>query len=146
MAGSCGTVTWITGASGDKVITRLREGEHVGTRIAAGRRDTSAYKLWLRYAKPVSGTIGIDAGAVEALRERGASLLPVGVRSVDGAFAAGASVDICGPDGVVVARGICEFSAVDLQTMITRPDNVQRGQSVVHRDQLVLIGAGMTVA
>jgi glutamate 5-kinase len=146
MAGSCGTVTWITGASTEHVITRLRDGEHVGTRIAAGRRDTTAYKLWLRYAKPVAGTIGIDAGAVEALQQRGASLLPVGVRIVDGAFAAGSSVDISGPDGVVVARGICEFSATDLQNTIARPDSVQRGQIVVHRDQLVLIGAGMTVA
>ena len=54
----------------------------------------SSFKLWLQYAKPSHGSIGVDEGAERALRERGTSLLPVGIVDVTGDFGAGDAVDV----------------------------------------------------
>ena len=64
-----------------------RAGEDVGTQILAHATSATAFKLWLRYAKPVRGTLEVDAGATRALAQGGSSLLPVGVKAVHGSFA-----------------------------------------------------------
>ncbi len=69
------------------VVRAAALGEPVGTRFVADERPVSAYKLWLRYGKPATGRIDVDAGAQRALAEDGASLLPVGVTGVHGRFA-----------------------------------------------------------
>ena len=75
---------------------RRRRGRgHAGR--AARRPACLAFKLWLRYAKPVRGTLEVDAGAARALAAGGGSLLPVGVVAVHGGFAAGDAVAIVGP-------------------------------------------------
>ena len=112
------------------------------------RRATSAsaFKLWLRYAKPVRGTLEVDAGAARALAQGGSSLLPVGVKAVHGAFAAGDAVAIVDPDGGEIARGIATMSARDLRRVRGLRSDELRALSphledeVVHRDCLVLVG------
>ena len=70
----------------------------------------SSFKLWLKYAKPTHGRLVIDEGAELALRERGTSLLPVGVVEVEGEFEAGDAVEVrC--DGRAVGKGIVNYSA-----------------------------------
>ncbi len=54
-------------------------GERVGTRFAPHPERTPSFKLWLRYAKPSQGRVVVDEGAARVLRERGSSLLPVGI-------------------------------------------------------------------
>ena len=136
--GGCETVIASSGEPG--VVARGGAGERVGTlghaREAAGRRNTS-YRLWLRYAKPTRGSVRIDEGARTALRERGSSLLPVGIVEVDGDFHAGDAVDVqC--EGDVVAKGITEYGASELRRLLA--SGSARGErEVVHRDQLVLI-------
>ncbi len=66
----------------------------VGTSVPGRREGGSAFKLWLRYAKPVRGTLEVDDGAARALAEAGGSLLPVGVTGVHGSFAAGDAVSV----------------------------------------------------
>ena len=68
-----------------------------GTQVLARATSASAFKLWLRYAKPVRGTLEVDAGAARALAQGGSSLLPVGVKAIHGSFVAGDAVAIVGP-------------------------------------------------
>src|ERR687896_1497156 len=68
---------------------RALAGEPAGTRFLPQRGRVSSFKLWLRYAKPARGRLAVDEGAERALRERGTSLLPVGVVEVEGSFEAG---------------------------------------------------------
>ena len=84
-------------ARGPASLTAAVAGEDVGTQILARATSASAFKLWLRYAKPVRGTLEVDAGAARALAQGGSSLLPVGVKAVHGSFAAGDAVAIVGP-------------------------------------------------
>jgi glutamate 5-kinase len=146
MAAAANVRTVIANGSRPGVLAAAAGGEDVGTQILARSTSASAFKLWLRYAKPVRGTLEVDAGAVHALAQGGSSLLPVGVKAVHGSFAAGDAVAIVGPGGTEVARGISTMSARDLRRARglrsdeLRALNPQLEDEVVHRDRLVLVG------
>jgi len=145
MAASANVRTVIAGGAEDGAILRVAAGEEVGTvlRPCAGR--DSAFKLWLRYAKPVRGTLEIDEGARRALSEGGGSLLPVGVVAVHGTFSAGDAVALRACDGREVARGIASLDArqvravAGLRSQEARRVVPEASEEVVHRDRLVLV-------
>ncbi len=128
------------------VVSAAVAGADIGTEIVPCSGGAPAFKLWLRYAKPVRGTLEVDAGAARALADAGSSLLPVGVLVVHGGFAAGDAVSIVGPDGAEVARGLATMSARDvrrvrgLRTADVKATDPHLEDEVVHRDQLVLVG------
>jgi glutamate 5-kinase len=132
LAAAAGIPTVIAGGTGDSVLEPILAGEPRGTRFAAAGRNEPAFKLWLRFGKPVRGRIVVDPGAQRALVEDGASLLAVGVVGCEGSFDAGDAVDLAGPDGTPFARGIASVPAVELRG---RP----RGVEAVHRDRLVVL-------
>jgi glutamate 5-kinase len=118
-------------------------GERVGTRFASHPERTPSFKLWLRYAKPSQGRIVVDEGAARVLRERGSSLLPVGVTAVEGEFAAGDAVEVvC--DGDVVGKGIANYSAAELGRIkgLKSTEIAERipdaAEEAVHRNYFVL--------
>jgi glutamate 5-kinase len=130
LAAAAGIPTVIAGGSGESVLGPILAGEGRGTRFAAAERNEPAFKLWLRFGKPVRGRITVDAGARRALVEGGASLLGVGVVACAGSFEAGDAVELVGPDGVAFAKGIASVPAREA---------AKRGVEAVHRDRLVLI-------
>ncbi len=82
---------------------------------APNARPEPAFKLWLRHAKPTLGRVVIDAGAAAALRERGTSLLAVGVLSTEGGFQAGDAVEVVsGPGQTIVGKGISAMSSDEI--------------------------------
>jgi glutamate 5-kinase len=118
-------------------------GERVGTRFVPQAGRVSSFKLWLRYAKPARGRVTVDDGAELALRERGTSLLPVGVVEVEGDFEAGDAVEVrCG--GRPVGKGIVGYSAGELRRIKgMKTDEVRKvlpraTEEAVHRDYFVL--------
>jgi glutamate 5-kinase len=131
VAAAAGIPTVIAAGGGRSVLGPILAGEPRGTRFAAGERAPSAFKLWLRFGKPVSGRLRVDEGAMRALTSDGASLLAVGVVRCEGRFDAGDGVEILGPDGAPFAKGIASAGSSELRR---RP----RGLEVVHRDRLVL--------
>jgi glutamate 5-kinase len=131
VAAAAGIPTVIAAGSGRDVLVPILAGEPRGTRFAAGERAPSAFKLWLRFGKPVAGRLRVDEGAARALASEGASLLAVGIVRCEGRFTAGDGVEILGPDGVVFAKGIASAGSNELRR---RP----RGLEAVHRDRLVL--------
>jgi glutamate 5-kinase len=136
------------GHTHDAILTAT-QGQLVGTRFERKQqgRQARARKLWLALSGTVCGSVVIDAGAAHAIRERGSSLLPVGVVSLEGSFEAGSVVDIRDEDGLLIGRGLSGYSSQDLREVAglrstalsgvavlgekTRPD-------VVHRDAMVI--------
>lgn len=121
------------------------KGRPVGTYFAPSRRAVSARKLWIAFARQVRGSVVVDDGARDAICSRGTSLLPAGVTRVKGRFSVGDAVDIMDLAGTVVARGLVNFSAHELdQVKGLRSDEVARRlpehgyDEVVHRDCLVV--------
>ncbi len=93
---------------------------------------------------PPLGVLTVDAGAARALAS-GRSLLPAGVRAVDGSFERGDPVTIVGPDGTALARGLSAYASTDAERIAGhRSDEIEailgwRGRDeIIHRDDLVL--------
>jgi glutamate 5-kinase len=118
-------------------------GERVGTLFTPMGRRPSARQFWLRYASRPRGRVLLDEGAVRAVRERHASLLAAGVTGVSGDFLADDPVELVGPDGVVVARGLVAYDAREMPPLLGRKTGdlaPEYRREVVHRDEMVLVG------
>ncbi len=116
------------------------DGPTVGTAFRPSGRRMSARKFWLRYAADVRGRLDLDAGAVAAVIDRRRSLLAAGIHGISGDFVAGDVVDLVGPYGVVVARGVVGFDATELPDLIGRRSldlAPEQRREVVHADDLV---------
>jgi glutamate 5-kinase len=141
-----------TGAGIPVVLTaaeRVAEalaGEPVGTLFHPTGRRRPTRLLWLAHATEPLGTLLLDAGAVAAVTQRRASLLAAGVTGVLGTFHAGDPVDIAGPDGAAVARGLVNFDSAEIPALLGRSTHELKRElgaayqrEVVHRDDLVLL-------
>ncbi len=118
-------------------------GERVGTLFRPSGRRPGARQFWLRYASRPRGRLLLDEGAVRAVRERGASLLAAGITGATGDFLADDPVELVGPDGVVVARGLVAYDAHELPALFGRKTgdlDPEYRREVVHRDEMVLVG------
>ncbi len=112
----------------------------VGTAFAPTGPRLSARRFWLRHAAGAAGRLRLDDGAVTAVVHRRRSLLAAGITGVEGDFEAGDVVELIDGQGVVVARGMVGFDAVELPELIGRstrdlPPELRR--EVVHADDLV---------
>ena len=100
----------------------------------------NARRRWIAWGTPARGNLVLDAGAVNALRERGASLLAAGVQSVTGTFERGAVVELTDTTGDVVGRGMisCDAEAARAWVAGNPPAAARNHHALVHRDHLVL--------
>jgi glutamate 5-kinase len=121
-------------------------GEPVGTCFHATGDRSASRLLWLAHATSSQGQIHLDAGAVAAVRNRGASLLPAGITHVVGGFVARDPVDLIGPDGALLGRGLVAYDAVELPALLGRSTRElaatlgpEYEREVVHRDDMVLL-------
>jgi glutamate 5-kinase len=121
-------------------------GEPVGTLFHRVRERPAARLFWLAHATAPRGRLHLDPGAVRAVVDRRASLLPAGITAVDGRFAAGDPVDLVDTGGVPVARGLVNYDATELPELLGRSTLELAAalgpgyeREVVHRDDLVLL-------
>ena len=132
LAAGAGIPTVIAGGRGESVLGPIIAGERRGTRFAPAESRESAFKLWLRYCKPIPGRLVVDDGARAAVARGGASLLAAGVVATEGEFGPGDGVVLVGANGEEFAKGIAEATPAELAG---RP----RGVEAVHRDRLLLL-------
>lgn len=127
-------------------VSAALTGAEVGTYFAPTGLRRPSRVLWLEHATATRGALTVDDGAARALIERGSSLLPAGVTSVRGDFSEGDPVEIVDASGAVIARGLINFDASDVPSMLgksTKDLVAEKGEQfekeLVHRDNLVLI-------
>jgi glutamate 5-kinase len=129
------------------VLLRIFAGETLGTLFLPRKRLYHGKKLWLaNLPKPV-GELVLDEGAVNALRKRGKSLLPIGVREVRGAFGVGAPVRCLNELGEVVGIGLSNYKSIEIELIKGRHteeiENLigyKHSDEVIHRNNFVLVG------
>jgi glutamate 5-kinase len=143
IAASGGTHLVIADGRAKNPLKAVRDGARC-TWFLSGSTPTAARKTWIAGSLEPRGTLTIDAGAVKALRG-GASLLPVGVRSIEGSFSRGDAVVICDPEGRVLGRGLVAYDSVEAALIIGHPStripdvlNYPGRAWMVHRDDLAL--------
>ncbi|CAN5201586.1 MAG: glutamate 5-kinase [Nocardioides sp.] len=131
-------------ATGAGIEVVLTDAAHAGEAITGAETGTWFHPtgprrktrlLWLEHATEPVGSVQLDAGAVRAVTERGASLLAAGVTGVIGEFHAGDPVDLVAPEGRVVGRGLVTYEARELRERLGQ----HGAREVVHRDDLVLL-------
>ena len=127
-------------------LTVLREGGRA-TWFIPSATPGAARKQWIAGTLKPKGSVHVDPGAERALAS-GRSLLPAGVTSVDGQFERGDAVSVLGSDGNELARGLIAYSADEARAIAGRQSQGiadvlgYRGRDeIIHRDDLVLIGA-----
>jgi glutamate 5-kinase len=144
MASEAGIPAVICNGTEQGTLLSAAAGEACGTRFAPGEGRTSSFKLWLKYAKPARGRLIVDEGAARVLRERGSSLLPVGIAAVEGSFDAGDAIDVASV-GETIGKGITDYSSRELQRVIGMKSAKVRellphaADEVIHRDRFVLL-------
>ncbi|UTW11104.1 glutamate 5-kinase [Marinobacterium rhizophilum] len=145
LAARSGAVTVIASGREPDVLLRLKAGDAVGTLLVPERSPEAARKQWIAGHLQARGALVLDAGAVAALRERGKSLLPAGVRDLSGSFSRGEMVILQDEQGVIVGRGLANYGADDARKLMGKPSAMiesllgYMGEvELVHRDNLAL--------
>lgn len=144
-----GVLTALVSGRRPRALPDLLAGVEVGTVFARGTERLSSRKGWLAAAARGKGTILVDAGARRALSDQGRSLLPSGVRGVEGQFGIGDPVDIAVEGGRPFARGLAGYAAHEVRRIAgLKTSEIERAlgykylDEVVHRNDLVVLEAG----
>lgn len=145
LAARSGTQTVIAGGRLADVIQAVVRGDNVGTWLRTGRQPQSARRQWLAGLLQLGGRLRLDDGAVRVIRESGRSLLPVGVRDVEGDFRRGDVVACCDGRGSEVARGMINYGAPEVRRIAGRSSaaipallGYAGDEELIHRDNLVV--------
>ncbi len=127
-------------------VAQLLGGAAVGTFFQPTAVRPSSRLLWLAHASDPAGRLVVDDGAVRALRERGASLLPAGVVRIEGTFGDGAPVEVVDRGGRAIARGLVSYPSDELPRLLGRTTHwlgevfgAEYMREVVHRDHLIFL-------
>lgn len=141
-----GVVTALLSGRRKGALAALLAGEKVGTVFAADAERLTSRKGWLATAARGKGTILVDAGAKRALVDGGKSLLPSGVKGVEGAFGVGDPVDVAVDPARPFARGLAGYGADEVRRIAGLKTSEIEGalgykylDEVVHRDDMVLL-------
>lgn len=146
-AARMGVPTVIAPGKRPGVLGAIATGADVGSLVLPSEGEVLAgKKVWIGAGARAVGVLVVDEGAKRALREQGASLLPSGVRGVQGEFQEGDVVEIKGTDGTLIGRGVSVYCALDTAKLAGRhSDEIESIlgyrllDTVVHRDTLALL-------
>jgi glutamate 5-kinase len=134
------------GRESGAITSALDPAREVGTLILPTRTRLRSRKHWIAFALRPTGSLAVDRGAAEALRNRGRSLLPSGIREVRGEFASGDCVSLLDHDGLEFGRGLVNYPAADVLKVkgrrsqeITRLLGYKVADEIIHRDNFVLL-------
>jgi glutamate 5-kinase len=145
LATRSGTRTVIARGTETDVVLRICHGERVGTTFEASTTHLESRKRWLLAEQP-KGTLIIDEGAVQVLRTNGASLLPIGVKSIAGAFERGDVVEVVTRSLEPVAQGLANYNSDEMALICGRHSReitdileYTYGEEAIHRDNMVIL-------
>ncbi|WP_028293408.1 glutamate 5-kinase [Oceanobacter kriegii] len=146
LAARSGADTVIVGGRIDDVLTRLRNGELIGTLMLADQHPVAARKQWIAGHLQVRGELILDDGAVRALKDGHKSLLPIGVTAVNGRFERGEVVACRDTRGKLIAKGLVNYSRSEAVKILRTPSSgleaalgVVSEPEMIHRDNLVMM-------
>jgi len=144
-AGYYGIPTRVVRGDIKDIIPRIINGEEVGT-LFLPKGKIGRNKWWTAFAYKIKGDIEIDDGALQAILYRGKSLLPSGIVNISGDFSRGDCVNLKSLTGKVIARGITNYSASDIEKIkgiktvdIERKLGYKYTDEIIHRDNMVIL-------
>lgn len=146
VATKSGTQTVIASGNEDSVLLKIANGENTGTLLTTKQETLQAKKQWLANQAYLKGKVMLDAGAIRALKENGKSLLPVGIKSVDGEFKRGEIIACVDLSGKEIARGLVNYDSAQSKLIIGKSTKeIQEilgrieEDEFIHRDNLIIM-------
>jgi glutamate 5-kinase len=137
----------IANSDEDNVIRRVVGGEELGTLFIPREEKMHAREKWIAFGTVCQGKLLVDAGARQALLNRGKSLLPSGVTGVEGDFDRGMVVAVMEPDGREIARGLVNYAAREIALIAGKKSSEIEAilgekdyDEVIHRNNLWVRG------
>ena len=144
-AARSGCATVIASGSTENILQKLAQGEVLGTLLLPDADRFAARKQWLAGHLQTAGRVFLDAGAVKAIIEQGRSLLPVGVKKVEGQFGRGEVVACVDEAGKQLAVGLSNYSVEEINQIKGLPSNkiasvlgYINDKELIHRDNMAL--------
>ncbi|GAB6071164.1 glutamate 5-kinase [Thiomicrorhabdus hydrogeniphila] len=144
-AARSGTATLIASGHEENILPNLFAGKAQGTLLIPDLEPLTARQQWLAGHLQAKGSLILDAGAVKVLRSSGKSLLPIGVKKMQGNFQRGEMVVCYDEIGKEVARGLVNYSKTEALQIIGQPSHKIESilgyiedESLIHRNNLVL--------
>ena len=145
LAARSGANTVIAGGRVNQILSRLSEGEALGTMLISDKEPIAARKQWLVGRLKVCGSLTLDLGASKMLTDHGKSLLPVGVLSIRGTFHKGDLVTCVDEKGLEIARGLVNYNSEESAKILGKSSEMIAdelgycdAEELIHRDNLVL--------
>lgn len=146
-ATSSGIHLVIASGTEKNAITRVLQGEELGTLFASRENRLQFRKRWLAFGAKIAGSIVVDDGCAKAIRKAGGcSILPAGVFTVQGEFLPGSTVSVIDKDAHELARGLVHYSSAELEQIkgcnsgeIANILGHKNFDEVIHRDDLVIL-------
>ncbi len=134
------------------ILQNIIENKGKFTQFLPPTNKISQRKSWIAFGRTIKGKVYIDEGAVKALIEKGKSLLPVGIKHVEGNFKKGDCVSIISPDGLELGRGITNLNKEELEKVCGKKTSEIRNiiqnwlfEEVIHRDNMLLFKDNSTM-
>ncbi len=144
IATTAGASVIMANGSHDGIIERVFAGDSVGTLFLPKKEALSARERWLAFTARPKGILKVDDGARKAIVTDGRSLLPVGIKALEGEFSKGDVVSVQTLEGVELARGLTNYSNTEAEKMrgltseqITRALGKLPYVEMIHRDNMV---------
>jgi glutamate 5-kinase len=146
LASRSGAATVIVAGAIENVITAVIAGENLGTYLIPDIAPIAARKQWLAGQLQVKGRLTLDDGAVSVLKDKGKSLLAVGVKAVEGRFERGDLVLCLDSSGSEIARGLINYGMTDCMKIAGKASSEFEAilgyaddAELIHRDNMVII-------
>ena len=146
IATSSGLPMVIANSQEERIIRRILAGESIGTLFLSKEHKLDARQRWIAFGSTVRGSVVVDAGAREAILQRGKSLLPSGITAIEGVFEAGQVVQVKGPNGQEIARGMVNYSSGAVERIRGKKTSEIEAvlgykdfDEVIHRNNMILV-------
>ena len=120
------------------MLENIFDGKDENTLFLPHNTQHSKRKSWIAFFNKVEGSLTVDDGAAKAICEKGKSLLPIGIKNVEGKFKIGSLIRILTEDGHCIARGLSEFSSETLESIKGKKTTDEYAEAI-HRDNLVIL-------
>ena len=125
------------------VLSKIFEGEDIGTRFLPTSENLSDKKRWIGYATNIKGQLVVNEGAKKAVLKENSSLLPIGIINVVNDFRQGEVVSICDENNTEFARGMVNYSSEECRKIVgAHSDDIEdilgskNSDAVVTRDNI----------
>ena len=145
LAAKTGAQVIIASGKQKNILEHLLKGDDFGTLIGKQAEILDKRKRWISFFHRSQGTLFVDSGARQALQARGKSLLPSGIKKVEGNFTSGSLINIATEEGKIIGHGLSEYSRHEIEKIMGKqtqeifsilPEAVR--EEVIHRDNMII--------